>query len=346
MVRVGSFGRRIGHDRGLLLGFSALLLVVLVDAISGVQLTGAYASGAIVASMLTSAKRTALVAFAAVSAALLGGLWSGNIGSRDWGIRALTCAALAGLAVVSATIRERREARLRRMTLIAETAQHAVLRSMPTAVGSVGFAARYVSATAEALIGGDLYEVAATPYGVRVIVGDVRGKGLGAVRTAASVLGAFRQAAFIEADLAVLAGVIDEVVTKLVDDEEFITAILAEFHEGRVVLVNCGHHPPALLAGEDRALTDTGEPALPLGLGTQPELSEHAWSAGARMLFYTDGLIEARNKQGDFFPLEDYLHTMLTESVEDALNHLVDQLMRHTGDQMRDDMALVLAEHR
>ena len=90
------------------------------------------------------------------------------------------------------------------MTVIAETAQRAVLRTMPTAIGSVGLAARYVSATAEALVGGDLYEVAATPYGVRVIVGDVRGKGLEAVQTAAAVLGAFRAAAFTEPDLGAL----------------------------------------------------------------------------------------------------------------------------------------------
>ena len=50
-------------------------------------------------------------------------------------------------------------------------------------------AGRYISATAAADIGGDLYEALDTPYGVRMIIGDVRGKGLDAVRLASIVLG-------------------------------------------------------------------------------------------------------------------------------------------------------------
>ena len=55
------------------------------------------------------------------------------------------------------------------MTTIAEVAQRALLRPMPGSIGSLRFAARYVSATEGALVGGDLYEVAETPDGVRMI---------------------------------------------------------------------------------------------------------------------------------------------------------------------------------
>ena len=48
------------------------------------------------------------------------------------------------------------------MTAIAEAAQRALLRAMPSSIDSLGFAARYVSAAHEALVGGDLYEVAET----------------------------------------------------------------------------------------------------------------------------------------------------------------------------------------
>ena len=96
------------------------------------------------------------------------------------------------MALVLARIRVRREQELQQMTAIAEAAQHALLRVMPSSIGSLGFAARYVSATEQALVGGDLYEVAESTEGVRVIVGDVRGKGLEAVQMAATVLAAFR----------------------------------------------------------------------------------------------------------------------------------------------------------
>jgi serine phosphatase RsbU (regulator of sigma subunit) len=333
-------------DPGVLAGLGALGVLVAVDASTGVQLTGAYAAGAIVASMLTVGRRTLLVGLACLAAALLGGTWHGNLGSREWAVRAVMCAVLAALALVSAAFRDAREARLRRMTVIAETAQQAVLRAMPTAVGAVGFAARYVSASAEALVGGDLYEVAATPYGVRVIVGDVRGKGLEAVRTAASVLGAFRQGAFVEPDPASLAREIDDVVARLVDDEEFVTAVIAEFREGEVTIANCGHHPPLLVGERSALLLDAAEPALPLGLGAAPVLQRHRWPAGARLLFYTDGLVEARDPGGEFFPLEEHARTLVGGPLAESLDGLVQHLLDFSGRRMEDDLALVLAENR
>jgi len=65
-------------------------------------------------------------------------------------------------------------------------------------------AVRYISASASAQIGGDLYAVIMTAGSVRLIVGDVQGKGLAAVQTAATVLGAFREAAYDAADLALI----------------------------------------------------------------------------------------------------------------------------------------------
>nr|WP_246390150.1 PP2C family protein-serine/threonine phosphatase [Nocardioides soli] len=215
---------------------------------------------------------------------------------------------------------------------------------MPTAIGSVGLAARYVSAAAEALVGGDLYEVAETPFGVRVIVGDVRGKGLEAVQTAATVLGAFRAAAFTEPDPGALAMRIDETMSRILGDEEFVTAIVGQFQGDRVTLANCGHHPPLFLQSGEATTVDTGEPTVPLGLGSVPTLSEHPWPRGARMLFYTDGLVEARDDRGEFFALDEYAAELGDGTVEEALDRLVARLLAYTGQALQDDMALVLAE--
>jgi sigma-B regulation protein RsbU (phosphoserine phosphatase) len=331
-------------DPGLTAGLTILAVLVLLSLTTDVQLIAVFAGSAIVASMLTSARRTAIVAGAALVCALVAGFSHDTIGSFDWYVRCLLCGLLGLVGVQSAALRERREGRLQRMTVIAETAQRAVLRAMPTAIGSVGLAARYVSATAEALVGGDLYEVAATPFGVRVIVGDVRGKGLEAVQTAAAVLGAFRAAAFTSPDVASLSRTIDETLGRMVGDEEFVTAIVGEFDGERVTLANCGHHPPLLVTGHDVTTVDTGEPTVPLGLGSQPGISEHAWPAGSRMLFYTDGLVEARDRRGEFFPLDDFSAELGDGTVEEALDRLVAHLLDYAGQRMSDDLALVLAE--
>ena len=113
------------------------------------------------------------VAVLSLALSVLSGFWNHSFGTLDWTIRVVLTVGLGALAVLSARTRVHREHDLRRMTVIAEAAQRALLRALPSAVGSVGFAARYLSATQEALVGGDLYEVAESPYGVRVIVGDV-----------------------------------------------------------------------------------------------------------------------------------------------------------------------------
>lgn len=345
MTSLPSALRRL--DRGLVAGFASLVVLLVLSATTEVQLIAVFAISAIIASLLTTPRRTAVVAGASLVCALLAGTWHDTAGSLDWFARCLLCGLLGLVGVQSAALRERREGSLQRMTVIAETAQRAVLRAMPTAIGSVGLAARYVSATAEALVGGDLYEVAATPFGVRVIVGDVRGKGLEAVQTAATVLGAFRAAAFTEPDVASLSRTIDETLARFLGEEEFVTAIVGEFSGERVTLANCGHHPPLLVTGEGVTTVttvDTGEPTVPLGLGSEPGLSEHPWPAGARMLFYTDGLVEARDRRGAFFPLDDFADELGDGSVEDALDRLVEHLLDFGGRRMNDDLALVLAE--
>ena len=320
-----------------------LALLAFISVTWDIQLTTAMVAAPIVASFMTNAFRTAIVAMAAVTLSAAGGLWLDVPYTFDFWFRFGICSVLAGLATLSALLRDRREARLQRMTVIAETAQRAVLRAMPTAIGSVGLAARYVSATAEALVGGDLYEVAATPFGVRVIVGDVRGKGLEAVQTAAAVLGAFRAAAFSEPDPVALTVRIDETLSRMLGEEEFVTAIVGEFQGRRVTLANCGHHPPILVHADGTSEIDTGEPTVPLGLGSTPQLTEHVWPVGARMLFYTDGLVEARDGSGEFFPLEAYSAELGDGTVEEALDRLVGRLLAYAGD-MNDDMALVLAQ--
>ena len=334
------------RDPGVIAGVLTVFAVAGLDAVAQVQLTGGYATGAIVTSMLSVSRRTAWVGAFSVLVAVLGGIWGDNLGTRDWLVRVVLCVLLAALATTSAVIRDRREARLRRITVIAEAAQRAVLRATPGVIGHVGFAARYVSASEDALVGGDLYEIAATPYGVRVIVGDVRGKGLQAVQTAATVLGAFRQAAFTAPDPAALALAVDDAVTRIIDEEEFVTAIFAEFRDDTVAVANCGHHPPLVLRDEDVRFLDTGEPTTPIGLGPEPTLVRHPWPPPARLLLYTDGLVEARDAGGAYFPLETAFEGLERLPLDDALEETLGRLRGFAGKRISDDVALVLAENR
>jgi serine phosphatase RsbU (regulator of sigma subunit) len=125
------------------------------------------------------------------------------------------------------------------------------------------------------------------------------------------------------------------------------TITLAEFNDDRsVTLVNCGHPPPLLIpeAGSGR-LVDTGASEPPLGLGPAPHLVTFVLPAHARLLSYTDGLIETRNRTGDFLPLDRRMVASLrTGSPGDALDTVLDLLDDPAAQDINDDMALLVVE--
>ena len=340
------------QERLLLVSCLAVLAILVgIDAISGprIAISGSYGLAAVLGSAFLPVRQTLTLAATAFVAAALSFVWNDNLG-LDWAVKLAIVLALSATAFVIAHNRVARERRLARMTLIAEVAQRALLRAMPPAVGQVGFAARYVSAAEEARIGGDLYEVVPTDFGTRAIVGDVRGKGLEAVQLAATVLAAFRRSAPATADLAALARELDTVVTAVADIEDFVTAVLVQFGEDGVLeVVNLGHLPPILVDGGNggRArLLETGEPVPPLGLHPRPHVARTSWDPGMRLLLYTDGTTEGRDRAGRFFELADVSGSLAAGSLDDALDRLIGALSSHVGHEITDDVALVLAENR
>src|SRR5215469_4819735 len=211
----------------------------------GFNLTGLLAVGPLLACARCSGRMTALVAgYALVLCFVVAGV-TGTAGSRMEGARIGMVAVAGALAVLAAVIRSRRESALIK---ISERVQHAILRPLPAELGGMAFASHYQSATTQAVVGGDLYDVAMTQFGPRFIIGDVKGKGLDAVGRCAAVLAIFRELAFGEPDLTGLAGKMDTRLAREMGLEDFVTVILAEFAPGEVRIVNCGHHPPVKLA--------------------------------------------------------------------------------------------------
>jgi len=260
------------------------------------------------------------------------------------GYRIAMVAVAGALAVLVAVIRGRREGVLIK---ISERVQHAILRPLPAELGGMAFASHYQSATTQAVVGGDLYDVAMTQFGPRFIIGDVKGKGLDAVGRCAAVLAIFRELAFGEPDLTGLAGKMDARLAREMGIEDFVTVILAEFAPGEVRIVNCGHHPPVKLAagaGGLQVMAPEGF-APPLGLHPRPARQDIELKPGDRMLFYTDGLVESRDRAGRFFDLDDRVAEALALPDRDAaVKRVVRLLLEHSGDGLTDDVLLVLGE--
>lgn len=259
---------------------------------------------------------------------------------------AITGVTVAG--IIAGRRRERRERELATVRGVAEVAQRVLLSPIPEFVGPVRVAVNYISAAAEARIGGDLYEIIVTPFGVRGIVGDVQGRGLEAVETAAAVVWAFREAAFDEGCLKAVAARLEATLSRRPgDDERFVTAVLVEITGDTATLLNCGHPPPLLVRADGS--TRAAEPAAaapPLGLtglADVPRVPEKiGLEPGDQMLLYTDGVIEARDYAGHFYPLPERTQLLKAADAEEALRDLQADLLGHVNGGFTDDAAMLL----
>jgi serine phosphatase RsbU (regulator of sigma subunit) len=252
----------------------------------------------------------------------------------------------AAIAVETAHAFREQSTRLADVLRVAEAAQHAILAQPPSQVGGVALAARYISAAAEALVGGDLYEIAERPGAVRLLIGDVRGKGLEAVRVATIVLGEFRAAAADLDDLGEVARQIDRRVRHYLDAEDFVTALIVDVNDnGTYTVVNCGH-PAPLLASADGITELACHPSVPLGLGVDPVLTTGTLEVGDRLLLYTDGIVEARDGLGGFVDLARVTAPLATAPLDEVLDDVLRALQAWTGGPLNDDLALLVAEYR
>ncbi|MFC7817008.1 MULTISPECIES: PP2C family protein-serine/threonine phosphatase [unclassified Streptomyces] len=333
---------------------AVMAVVAVVDLTAGpdVGLLPLVSLGPAFAGLVGGWRRTAVIGLAALLLCVGLGLYNGLF-DRPRGYTAMvSVAGVTGVGIAAAVARSRREAELASVRSIAEAAQRVLLRPVPLTAGPLHAAVSYTSALAEARIGGDLYEVVASPHGVRVIVGDVQGKGLAAVETAARVLGAFREAAYDEKDLVKLGERLERSVARELEDEKFVTAILAEIgHDHQVVLLNYGH--PAPMVVHPDGTTDFPEPpayALPLGLsapdGPGPETYPVPFVPGDQLLLYTDGVTEARDEEGGFYPLAERAHLLKDSDVHRALDALREDLVRHAAGPHHDDAAMLLLRYQ
>ncbi|MEV8393767.1 MULTISPECIES: PP2C family protein-serine/threonine phosphatase [unclassified Streptomyces] len=251
---------------------------------------------------------------------------------------------------------DRRQRQMHRARSVAVAAQKLLLRPLPRRIGPLLIASVYVSAEEDAQIGGDLYAVVTVAGAVRLVIGDVRGKGLAAVEDAAGLVAAFRGSAYRNLSLPAIAAhlanfthwnIVHRAEVDADAAESFVTALILDVHDDRpyVDLVDCGHPPPLLLRnGTVRAL-DVDEPAPPLGLSATSEgeyvVETFRFAPGDLLLLYTDGVVEARDRSGGFYPLADQVATWNEADPQTLVDRIHKDLLRHTDGDLGDDAAVV-----
>ncbi|MEU1339655.1 PP2C family protein-serine/threonine phosphatase [Streptomyces sp. NPDC090075] len=304
-------------------------------------------------------RATALVGALAVAAQVLIAVFHGGLTTANHIVQIVTLAVLSVMVVVYSAVRERRRAQLAQIRTVAEAAQHVLMWPLPEQIGPLRIASLYLAAEDEAQIGGDLYAATRCDDAVRVLIGDVRGKGLSAIGEAALLLGAFRESAHRHVALPDLAAALDQSVQRYAADleppeeagERFATALLIEIPDEDPVtrMTSSGHPPPLLLSPGHAVTVPSLHPSPPLGVpatgGTERTLDVFAFEPGDTLLLYTDGVVEARDAQGRFYPLAERVAQWTEAAPESLMHHIRRDLLAHAGGYLGDDAALI-ALHR
>ncbi|MFI8823637.1 PP2C family protein-serine/threonine phosphatase [Streptomyces sp. NPDC053431] len=341
---------------GLALPLLALVLVVVADLITsqGQHFDRLLVIGPALAAITWSVRGTLAIGLVAmVLRVVLGVLQDDPV--TDVVAAELVLVAVTVTALWVSGVRTRYERDLREVTAVAEVVQRVLLRPLAPRLGPVELHLLYVSAAAKARIGGDFYEAVRVPGAVRVMLGDVQGKGLGAVETASVLLGAYRAAVTEAADLAALADRLEEGLQRYgawdPDSdaaERFATVLLLELPDDRnlVRLLSCGHPAPLLQHGDRVRPVVFTDPSLPVNLAglcaSRHRIEEVPFGPGDRLLLFTDGVSETRDRAGDFYPLEERLGGWADVPGDRVLALLHQDLADYGANGLDDDVAALL----
>ena len=240
-----------------------------------------------------------------------------------------------------------RAARLyRRRAEIAEILQAGLLPKALPVIPGARVAAKYLSATHGAEVGGDFYDVFRTENGWGLVLGDVCGKGEDAAAVTATARHCVRLASRWKARPADVLGIVNEA---LLDEDRFVTAVMAGLTmetERIVVSLGTAGHPPAVVVRADGVIRSASRGGVPLGLfeDFEPGLDTVELTVGDTLVLHSDGVLEACDLMRQEFGQERLLEALAAhagEPPEGMLAGVERALLDYCDGDLRDDVSML-----
>lgn len=201
-------------------------------------------------------------------------------------------------------------------------------------------------------VGGDAFDYAVDEDTAYVAIFDGQGHGLEAGLSTAVALAATRAARREGDGIYLMAQSADGHLSAHFSHGQFVTAILAQLdlNTGLFSFLNAGHPPPVLLHGDESPRNLDGGRRPPLGIaGTVVGLGEQYLAPGDRLLLYTDGITESRDRTGQFFGLDRLVglaarHADRTLSPPETARRITQAVLDYCDGSPDDDATIMLLE--
>jgi len=203
-------------------------------------------------------------------------------------------------------------------------------------------------------LGGDCYDFVPLAHDrLAITVGDASGKGVSAALMISSVQSSLRTAlAFSGRDLATVLRVVNRQLYASSLADRYATVFHADFDAatGTLRYVNAGHNPPTVIRRDGSVIwLETG--GAPLGMFRDSEYQEGSvqLNPGDLVVAYTDGVIEAANRDGDEWGVEGLQRAARensTRCADDIVDAIFTSMDAHSrGLQMDDATVSVMRVH-
>ena len=200
-------------------------------------------------------------------------------------------------------------------------------------------------------VGGDAFDYALSETTAQLAIFDATGHSLDSGVVTAMALSAYRAARRNGGTLFDQAMAIDELITRQVDSTgRFVTAVLAELDldSGRLRYIAAGHPYPLLMRRGKVVKSLTGGRRSVFGLPTRTiTVAEESLEPGDVLVLYTDGITEARGRDGGFFGVDRLVDFLERESTAahpppETVRRLVRDVLGYQNDMLQDDATILL----
>lgn len=202
-------------------------------------------------------------------------------------------------------------------------------------------------------VAGDAFDYGVTDRLAHLIMLDSTGHDLHSGALTAAALAAARKARREGGDLLDVVAQVDETVATQFGDERYATGVLGrlDLASGQLEYVNAGHPAPLILREGKvvRQLEEGQRPLLGLGAESETRVATEHLQPGDRVVFYSDGVVEARNAAGDFFGVQRLVDTLVRgaaaeQRAPETLRRVIHDVLDYQQGMLQDDATLLIAE--